>query len=49
MCNQAWEDKTSENIPALCKIRYTVNRVVLLDISECIEVIVHMPVICVAW
>ena len=33
MHNQAWKDKASENIPAMCKIRYTVNRVVLLDIK----------------
>jgi len=31
----------------MCKTMYTVNRVVLLDIKEYIEVIVHMPVICV--
>jgi len=49
MHNQAWKNKASENIPAMCKIRYTVNRVVLLDIKGYIEVIIHMPVICVLW
>jgi len=31
--NQAWKDKTSENIPVTCKIRYTVNRIDLLTIK----------------
>ena len=53
MENKGMNDKASENIPAMCKIRYTVNRVVLLEINNiCIyiyiytQVIVHMPVIC---
>jgi len=49
MHSQGWKDKTSENISMMCKIRYTVNSVVVLDIREYVEVIVYMPVICVAW
>jgi len=46
--NQVWKDKASVNIPVMCKIRYTVNRVVLLDIKY-IEVIIHISVIHIAW
>jgi hypothetical protein len=31
MCNPAWQYKAAENIPAMCNMRCTVNRVVLLD------------------
>jgi len=47
MCNPAWKYKLAENIPAMCNIRYTVNRVILLDIKKYAEVIVHMLVMCV--
>ena len=47
MCNPAWQYKAAENIPAMCNIRYTVNRVILLDIKKYVEVIVHMLVLCV--
>ena len=33
MENKVMNDKASENIPVMCKIRYTVNRVVLEDIN----------------
>jgi hypothetical protein len=49
MHNETWKDKAPENIPVVCKIRHTVNRVVLLDIKYYMEVIVHTPVIGVAW
>jgi len=49
MHSQAWKDKESENIPATYKIRCTLNIVALLDISEYIELIVRMLVICLAW
>ena len=47
MCNPAWQYKAAENIPAMCNIRYTVNRVILLDIKKYAEVIVHILVMCV--
>jgi len=36
-----------ENIRGICKIRYAVNRVVLLNIKEYTAVIVRIPVICI--
>ena len=47
--NQELKNKASENIPGMCKIMYTVNIIVPLDIKECIELIVRMSVIFVAW
>ena len=47
MCNPARKYKAAENIPAICNIRYTVNRVILLDSTKYVEVIVHMLVMCV--
>jgi hypothetical protein len=49
MHNHALKDEESQNIPVMCKIRYKVNSVVLLDINEYIEETVHMPVIYIAW
>ena len=41
---QVWKGKAPVNIPVMCKIKYTVNKVVLLDMKY-VEVIIHMPVI----
>jgi hypothetical protein len=49
MHKETWKDKAPEDIPVKFKIRHTVNRVVLQDVKEYMEVIVHMPVICVPW
>jgi hypothetical protein len=38
VCNEAQKDKASESIRVMCKIRYSVNRVVVLDIKEYIVV-----------
>jgi len=48
MHNQEWKDKASVNILVMCRIRCTVKRVDLLDIKY-VEVIIHMPVIHIAW
>ena len=43
MENKGMNDKASENIPAMCKIRYTVNRVVLLEINNiCIYIYIYI-------
>ena len=48
MHNQVWKDNNTVNIPVMCKIRYAVNTVDLLDIKY-VEVIIQMPVIHIAW
>jgi len=48
MHNEVWKDKYSVNISVMCKIRCTVNKEVFLDVKY-VEVIIHIPLIHVAW